>query len=183
MNRYNFSAASHDEAYVFGSQRPGYYSTLPISDDEVKLWITFMKDQGIKRVCCLLMDKLAEYKSDLIGIYKQAFRESNICWVPIKDFTLVKEKPLISEILPFLATSVRRKDPVVVHCSGGIGRTGHVLAAWLVYGHNMKNDKAIQAVIDMGRNPYEAEGRNPEGIAKLNRLLYACRKSSRGDYA
>lgn len=183
MDKFNFSAASDDEPHVFGSQRPGYYSIPPISDDEVNLWITYMKNQGIKRICCLLMDKLSKYKSDLLGMYEKAFGERNLCWVPVKDFTLVKEESLMKEILLFLATSVQRKEPVVVHCSGGIGRTGHVLAAWLVYGRNMNNDEAIQAVIDMGRNPYEAEGRTPEGKAKLNKLLNACRTSSTDGFA
>ena len=67
---------------------------------------------------------------------------------------------------------------MVVHCSGGIGRTGHVLATWLVYGRLMTNDGAIDTVISQGRNPYEAEGRGDTGKAKLNSLLDACRVAS-----
>ena len=103
---------------------------------------------------------------------------SAVCWAPIKDFRLADENLLIETVLPFLAESIRKGEPVVVHCSGGSGRTGHVLAAWLVYGRSMTNNGAIDAVIRQGRNPYEAEGRVDTGKAKLNSLLDACRVAS-----
>jgi protein-tyrosine phosphatase len=71
----------------------------------------------------------------------------------------------------------------VVHCSGGIGRTGHVLAAWLVAGRGFSRHSAITAVKRRGRNPYEAviaapfKGRNPWKVAaELNRLLEDCER-------
>jgi protein-tyrosine phosphatase len=43
-----------------------------------------------------------------------------------------------------------------VHCSGGSGRTGHILAAWLVHHRGLSVDDALDAVISTGRNPWEA---------------------------
>lgn len=40
---------------------------------------------------------------------------------------------LTGKILPFLLEADKQSEKVVVHCSGGVGRTGLVLAAWLVY--------------------------------------------------
>ena len=179
MSNFNFDAASFDEQYVYGAQRPGYHSSRPVSDAEVELWVDFMQQQGIKRVCCLLEEQLSYYESDLLASYKRFFGEEAICSAPIKDFTLADEQLLTETILPFLADSVQKKEAVVVHCSGGLGRTGHVLAAWLVYGHGMINEQALKEVIALGRNPYEAEWRDSMGKSKLNSLLNVCRAASR----
>jgi len=178
MNHFNFNAASRDEICVFGAQRPGYNSSSPISDTEVSKWIEFMQQQGIKRVCCLLEDQLSLYESDLLAYYKHSLGEEAVCSAPIRDFSLVDDELLTATILPFLASSVREGEPVVVHCSAGSGRTGHVLAAWLVYGRGMTNEVAIKEVISMGRNPYEANWAEADGKVKLNALLDACRVAS-----
>lgn len=75
----------------------------------------------------------------------------------------------------------------MVHCYGGIGRTGHVLAAWLVAQRGFSNKTAIETVRETGRNPYEAvlyataKGQNPKKVmAELNALLDYCR-DIRGD--
>ena len=178
MSQFKFSAAADEEAHVFGAQRPGHPLTRQIPDAEVASWIGFMQGKGIKRVCCLLEDQLSLYASDLLESYRRSFGEASVCHAPIEDFRLAAEGLLIETALPFIAESVRRDEPVVVHCSGGIGRTGHVLAAWLVYGRSMTNEDAIDAVIDRGRNPYEAEGRGAAGKARLNSLLDACREAA-----
>jgi protein-tyrosine phosphatase len=176
---YKFSAASENEPIVFGSARPGY------SDEKVNEWIEFMQSQAIKRVCCLLPEsQLARY-SNLLDVYRQAFGIDQICWAPIEDFHLAAPEILMHQILPFLAAANQNYEKVVVHCSGGIGRTGHVLAAWLVAGRGLSNKDAIAAVKQTGRNPYEAiiaapfQGRNPWKVAaELNSLLDECDRLS-----
>lgn len=173
---YKFAAASETELTVFGAARPGY------KDRQVVSWIDFMKKQNIDRVCCLLAaNQLAKY-SNLLDNYEQQFGQEQVCWTPIKDFHFVDRPTLIDKILPFLITTEEKKQRVVVHCSGGIGRTGQILTAWLVARRGLSVQKAISTVQSTGRNPYEAiyvailRGQNPWQVAKaFNNLLNDCR--------
>jgi protein-tyrosine phosphatase len=173
---YKFAAACDNEPIVFGSARPGY------SNEQVNQWITFMQDQGIQRVCCLLPQTQLIHYSDLLGTYRQTFGLAQVCWAPIEDFQLADRPTLTQEILPFLETANQQHEKVVVHCAGGIGRTGHILAAWLVHKRGFSNQAAIATVKRTGKNPHEAaiaalfKGRNPwKTLAELNTLLDACR--------
>ena len=148
---YKFNAADEKEAIVFGAARPGY------SNEEVDNWIQFMQEQGIERVCCLLADaQLVRYPSNLLETYYLRFGKNKVCWAPIEDFHLATEETLTQNILPFLNEALNQEEKVVVHCGGGIGRTGHVLAAWLVHSRSITNQDAIAAVKKTDRNPYEA---------------------------
>lgn len=179
---YKFAAAWENEPIVFGAAKPK--QTI----EQVNRWIEFMQAQGIQRVCCLLSDtQLARY-SDLLGVYRQAFGIERVCWAPIEDFQLVERETLLQTILPFLAAADQAGEKVVVHCSGGIGRTGQVLAAWLVSGRGLSNSDAIAATRRTGRNPYEAaiaallKGCNPwKVVAELNALLDDCRDANRNE--
>lgn len=172
---YKFAPASENETIVFGSARPGY------SNEQVNEWIKFMQNQGIQRVCCLLPESQLRRYSSLLEVYRQSFGLDRVCWTPIEDFHFADPEMLIQQILPFLAAANQNHEKVVVHCSGGIGRTGHILAAWLVAGRGLSGKAAIAAVKKTGRNPSEAviaalfKGRNPWQVAaELNSLLDKC---------
>jgi protein-tyrosine phosphatase len=175
---YKFAAATTNELIAFGSARPGY------TDQQSMAWIEFMQKQGIQRVCCLLdAGQLGRY-SDLLGCYRLAFGIDQVCWAPIEDFDLVDRTVLQAQILPFLAQADLQKAKVVVHCAGGVGRTGQILAAWLVAQREFSPQAAIAAVQKTGRNPYEAilaapfKGRNPWRVAaELRQLLAECDRS------
>lgn len=171
---HNFGPASSDETIVFGSARPGYDSHS-VSRRKVEEWVEFMKRRGIERVCCLLAREQLAYYEDLLGVYGDRFGSGNVCWAPINDFQLAEGTLLTEKILPFLASTADRKERVVVHCSAGIGRTGHVLAAWLVHRRGFSPREAINTIETMGRNPYEAQGRCPLGQIELCALLQTCK--------
>jgi protein-tyrosine phosphatase len=156
MPQYKFGPARQGEQIVYGAERPGYSGTS-VGQAEIQKWITFMKQNRIRRVCCLLSDsQLAYYCTDLLSEYRQAFGPNNVCHAEIEDYHLCDKQTLATKILPFLAESDSDKTQVVVHCSGGSGRTGHVLAAWLVRHRGLSAEAALSAVQSTGRNPREA---------------------------
>jgi protein-tyrosine phosphatase len=172
---YKFAAASKLEPIVFGSARPGY------THEQIIEWIKFMQNQKIQRICCLLSEPELSRYSELLGTYRHSFGFDRVCWTPVSDFSVTAPTTLVHQILPFLALANQQNEKVVVHCSGGIGRTGHVLAAWLIAGRGFSRQSAITAVKKTGRHPYEAviaapfKGRNPWKVAaELNTLLDAC---------
>ena len=165
-----FGPAMEQERIVFGARRPGFLSSH-VPPAAVHEWIHFMHGQGIQRVVCLLPEKqLSFYADSLLDQYCLHFGRKNVCWVPIDDFTLVDTFTLVNVLLPFLFRADREDVRVVVHCAGGVGRTGHVLAAWLVARHGLSNQEAIATVRRMGRNAREA--RDP----RLDDLLNICRQ-------
>ena len=160
---------------VFGAARAGY------TDRQVRDWIEFMQVQDIQRVCCLLSPSQIDRYSDLLSIYQRSFGIDRICWAPIEDFRLVDPQLLMCQILPFLDLADRSHERVVVHCAGGVGRTGFILAAWLVFRRGFSPKSAIATVKKTGRNPSESViaapffGRNPWQVsAELNNLLDRC---------
>jgi len=155
MNEFYFSAAFEEEKMVFGAQRPAY-SSKNVEEGEVRVWIDFMNGNGIRRVVCLLpQEQLEYYTSPPLDVYEKEFGRENVLWAPVEDFHLC-DKETLRKILQFLKDADDNRERVVVHCSGGLGRTGHVLAAWLVFGRGFSIKDALNAVERAGRDPYEA---------------------------
>jgi protein-tyrosine phosphatase len=151
MDRFKFGPASLNEPTVFGACRPGK------SREEITEWIAFMKENGVAGVCCVLPNEtLAGEPVDLLAAYREAFDAEHVLHAPIADFSLCDEETMAGRILPFLREADARGERAVVHCWAGMGRTGHVLAAWLARGRGMAPDRALRAVIAAGRNPYES---------------------------
>ena len=139
---------------------------------QVYEWMKFVSDSGIRRVCCLLPpEQLSYYDCNLLEEYRVRFGEANVCSAPVEDYHLCEARLLEAVVLPFLAESDRRALPIVVHCSGGSGRTGHVLAAWLVRQRGLSVEEALAAVAATGRNPLEAIQSGNATEEELRQLL------------
>jgi protein-tyrosine phosphatase len=173
-----FGRASHDEPIVFGAQRPGY-SRQSVEERAVDDWINFMRGEGIRRVVCLLDKEQLNYYSSLpnglLDFYKQEFGPEMVCHEAICDHHLCDEQKL-NRILGFFTKASEVGDKVVVHCSGGSGRTGHVLACWLVHGRGFEGKRALSAVEEMGRGPREAVNCGNATEEDLMQLLASCHR-------
>jgi len=175
---YNFGPANEGERIVYGSERPGF-DFHSVGAQDVSRWITFMRKNGIKRVCCLLAkEQLDFYDVDLLEQYRHEFGPRNVCSAAIPDRHLCDEKTLTSKILPFLRESDQKGEPVVVHCSGGSGRTGQVLSAWLVHARGLSIEQALSQVKHPRRNPLEAIIIGNASMTQLRSLLAKCQEGS-----
>ncbi|HYF64726.1 MAG TPA: dual specificity protein phosphatase family protein [Herpetosiphonaceae bacterium] len=167
-----FGPACQGEASVYGARRPGF--PLPVvSPAAVDRWIATVRAAGVERVVCLLASRQLRGYADLLAAYRREFGAAQVCWAPVEDFRLIKRELLLDQVLPALFAAERDGARSVVHCSGGIGRTGHVLAAWLVSARGMGNEEAIAAVRRTGRNPRESRDPGLDALLDAARARFA----------
>lgn len=155
MSDYNFGPAAPEEETVYGACRPGRFSGRE-TDGAVDDWVTYVRSQGVGRVCCLLDDEHLDHYDNLLGQYRRAFGPDRVRHVPVSDFSVVNPEAFHERIMPFLRAADEQSEPAVVHCSAGQGRTGHVLALWLVHGRGYDVETAVETIEATGRTPMEA---------------------------
>jgi protein-tyrosine phosphatase len=145
-------------------------------------WADFMRARGVTRVCCLLdAGQLAGFPVDLAAEYRRLFGTTSVLMEPIADHYLCSLEALRESILPFLRIADSGRERAVIHCWGGNGRTGHVLAAWLVGVRRLSPMEAIEAVESAGRIPREAVLAGNATLDDLIELLTSCSADQTGE--
>lgn len=168
---HRFSRAAPQEDVVYGACSPGWHSAVD-RETAVDQWVETMRRHGIERVCCLMSGRQLGGSDSNLDLYRRAFGEANVLHAPVPDRHLVDPDRFSEEILPFLSDADSRNEPVVVHCLSGLGRTGQVLAAWLVAGRGYTPLEALETVRTTGRNPMDSVERGQATRRDLFDLLH-----------
>lgn len=105
------------DGQLAGCSRPGAHGASIASD------LAVLREQGIESVLTLTETPVLAHELEAAGL--------DALHLPVDDFHAPTTQQLL-QALEYIDASLAENMPVAVHCLAGQGRTGTILAAWLL---------------------------------------------------